>query len=72
MESLDGLADGSIDADGPADETAPDAFGSVMITGARVPPARAHGVESVLPYSSKSGLGHDELWKRLRAASSAS
>ena len=31
---------------------------------------RAHGVESVLPYSSKTGLGQDELWKRLRAASS--
>lgn len=29
---------------------------------------RAHGVESVLPYSAKSGLGQDELWKRLRAA----
>ncbi len=30
---------------------------------------RAHDVDSVLPYSAKSGLGQDELWKRLRAAS---
>jgi GTP-binding protein len=29
---------------------------------------RAHGVDWVLPYSAKSGLGQDELWKRLRAA----
>ena len=29
---------------------------------------RAHDVDSVLPYSAKSGLGQDELWKRLRAA----
>jgi GTP-binding protein len=28
---------------------------------------KAHGVDFVLPYSAKSGLGHDELWKRLRA-----
>jgi GTP-binding protein len=32
---------------------------------------RAHGVEFVLPYSAKSGLGQDELWKRLRAATAA-
>ena len=31
---------------------------------------KAHGVDSVLAYSAKSGLGQDELWKRLRAASS--
>jgi GTP-binding protein len=31
---------------------------------------KAHGVDYVLPYSSKSGLGQDELWKRLRTASS--
>jgi len=30
----------------------------------------AHGVDFVLPYSAKSGLGQDELWKRLRTASS--
>lgn len=30
---------------------------------------KAHGVESVLPYSAKSGLGQNELWKILRAAS---
>jgi len=30
---------------------------------------KAHGVDFVLPYSSKSGLGQDELWKRLRIAS---
>jgi GTP-binding protein len=30
---------------------------------------KAHGVESVLPYSAKSGLGHNELWKLLRDAS---
>jgi GTP-binding protein len=30
---------------------------------------KAHGVDYVLPYSAKSGLGQDELWKRLRAAS---
>jgi GTP-binding protein len=28
----------------------------------------AHGVEFVLPYSSKSGLGQDELWRRIRAS----
>ncbi len=28
---------------------------------------KAHGVDFVLPYSVKSGLGQDELWKRLRA-----
>jgi GTP-binding protein len=32
---------------------------------------RAHGVDFVLPYSSKSGLGQDELWKRLRASGAA-
>ena len=32
---------------------------------------RAHGVDFVLPYSAKSGLGQDELWKRLRAATTA-
>ena len=31
---------------------------------------KAHGVDYVLAYSSKSGLGQDELWKRLRTASS--
>jgi GTP-binding protein len=30
---------------------------------------RAHQVDQVLPYSSKSGLGQDELWKYLRTAS---
>jgi GTP-binding protein len=30
---------------------------------------KAHGVDSVLAYSAKSGLGQDELWKRLRGAS---
>jgi GTP-binding protein EngB required for normal cell division len=29
----------------------------------------AHGVDSILPYSAKSGLGQEELWKRMRAAS---
>ncbi len=29
---------------------------------------KAHGVDFVLPYSAKSGLGQDELWKRLRSA----
>ena len=29
---------------------------------------RAHGVDLVLPYSSKSGLGQSGLWKRLRVA----
>jgi GTP-binding protein len=29
---------------------------------------RAHGVDLVLPYSSKSGLGQAELWRRLRTA----
>jgi GTP-binding protein len=29
---------------------------------------KAHGVDSVLPYSAKTGLGQDELWKRLRSA----
>jgi GTP-binding protein len=32
---------------------------------------RAHGVDLVLPYSSKSGLGQDELWKRLRITDAA-
>jgi GTP-binding protein len=31
---------------------------------------QAHGSEFVLPYSAKSGLGRDELWKRLRAVGS--
>jgi GTP-binding protein len=31
---------------------------------------KAHGVDYVLAYSAKSGLGQDELWKRLRAAGS--
>lgn len=31
---------------------------------------KAHGVDSVLPYSAKTGLGQDELWKLLRAAGS--
>jgi GTP-binding protein len=31
----------------------------------------AHGVDYVLPYSSKSGQGQDELWKHLRAATAA-
>ena len=31
---------------------------------------KAHGVDYVLPYSAKSGLGQDELWKRMRAAGS--
>ena len=30
---------------------------------------RAHGVDFVLPYSAKTGLGQDELWKHLRASS---
>jgi GTP-binding protein len=30
---------------------------------------KAHGVDFVLPYSAKSGLGQDELWKLLRGAS---
>jgi GTP-binding protein len=30
----------------------------------------AHGSDFVLPYSAKSGLGQDELWKRLRDISS--
>jgi GTP-binding protein len=30
---------------------------------------RAHNVSHVLPFSAKSGLGHDELWKLLRSAS---
>jgi GTP-binding protein len=30
---------------------------------------KAHGVDFVLAYSAKSGLGQDELWKRLRGAS---
>jgi GTP-binding protein len=29
---------------------------------------KAHGVDRVLPYSAKTGLGHDELWKQMRAA----
>ena len=29
---------------------------------------KAHGVDFVLAYSAKSGLGQDELWKRLRTA----
>src|SRR6266496_2229665 len=32
---------------------------------------RAHGVEVVLPYSAKSGIGQSELWKHLRTACSA-
>jgi GTP-binding protein len=32
---------------------------------------RAHDVEFVLPFSAKSGLGQDELWKRLRSATAA-
>jgi hypothetical protein len=32
---------------------------------------KAHGVDFVLPYSAKTGLGQDELWKRLRAAGTA-
>jgi GTP-binding protein len=32
---------------------------------------KAHGVDFVLPYSAKSSLGQDELWKLLRAASLA-
>lgn len=32
---------------------------------------KAHGVDFVLAYSAKTGLGQDELWKRLRAASAA-
>ncbi|MGA3126996.1 MAG: ribosome biogenesis GTP-binding protein YihA/YsxC [Candidatus Korobacteraceae bacterium] len=32
---------------------------------------QAHGSEFVLPYSAKSGLGRDELWKRLRSIGSA-
>ena len=32
---------------------------------------RAHGVDAVLPYSSKSGLGQNELWKHLRSACSS-
>lgn len=32
---------------------------------------RAHQVDLVLPYSSKTGMGQDELWKHLRTASSA-
>lgn len=32
---------------------------------------RAHGVERVLPYSSRSGMGQNELWRHLRALSSA-
>jgi len=30
---------------------------------------KAHGVDFVLPYSVKSGLGQDELWRRLRETS---
>jgi GTP-binding protein len=33
---------------------------------------KAHGVDFVLPYSAKTGLGQEELWKRLRAAGSGS
>jgi len=29
---------------------------------------RAHGVDQILPYSSRSGLGRAELWRRLRMA----
>ena len=32
---------------------------------------KAHCVDFVLPYSSKTGLGQDELWKRLRGTTSA-
>jgi GTP-binding protein len=31
----------------------------------------ALGVEQVIPYSSKTGAGHDELWKAIRAISDA-
>jgi len=31
----------------------------------------AHGIDEVLPYSAKTGLGHDELWRRLRESCSA-
>ncbi|PSH05479.1 MAG: ribosome biogenesis GTP-binding protein YsxC [Acidobacteria bacterium] len=31
----------------------------------------AHGVDFVLPYSAKTGLGQDELWKLVRAACTA-
>jgi GTP-binding protein len=30
---------------------------------------KAHGVDEVLAYSAKTGMGQDELWKRLRDAS---
>lgn len=29
---------------------------------------RAHGLDQILPYSAKTGLGQSELWSRLRAA----
>jgi GTP-binding protein len=32
---------------------------------------KAHGVDCVLSYSAKTGLGHDELWKQIRAAGAA-
>lgn len=32
---------------------------------------KAHCVDFVLPYSAKTGLGQDELWRRLRDASNA-
>ncbi len=32
---------------------------------------RAHGVDQVLPYSAKSGLGQSDLWRHLRSACSA-
>jgi GTP-binding protein len=32
---------------------------------------KAHGVDCVIPYSAKTGLGHDELWKLIRAAGGA-
>ncbi len=31
---------------------------------------QAHGSDFVLPYSAKTGLGRDELWRRLRATTS--
>ena len=32
---------------------------------------KAHGLDFILPYSAKSGLGQVELWKLLRDAGSA-
>lgn len=31
---------------------------------------KAHGVDKILAYSSKTGLGQDELWRRLRSINS--